>query len=79
MLFPKEVKDIESKNSFIVVEVGLDEIPLTLSVDSKMPCSLIAKVSPFHVNFYLNEVMIATHFDKGSRTIILYPRLKELL
>ncbi len=36
MSFPKEVKDKESPNSCTVVEISLDEIPLTLGFDSQM-------------------------------------------
>jgi hypothetical protein len=34
--FPKEAKNKESSNSCTVVEIGLDEIPLTLGFDSQM-------------------------------------------
>ncbi len=36
MSFPKEVENKESPNS-CVVEIGLDEIPLTLGFDSQRP------------------------------------------
>ncbi len=43
------------------------------------------EVNPFHVIFYLNGVLVATHFDKGiygklaSQIVILKLRLKEFL
>jgi hypothetical protein len=46
---------------------------------------LVVEVSPFHVIFDLNEVLVTTHFNKGGygkptfRTIILKHGLKELL
>jgi hypothetical protein len=55
----------------------LDEIPLTSSVDSGLPCSLATKVNSFHVIFYLNEVLIATCFNRGFNTVIPCPGLKE--
>jgi hypothetical protein len=57
----------------------LDEIPLTSSVDSGLPCSLATKVNSFHVIFYLNEVLIATCFNRGFNTVILCPGLKKFL
>jgi len=72
-------EDVESLNSCLVVEVGLNEIPSTLGFDSTVPCLLAMEVSPFHVIFNLNEVLIATHSDRSSHTIIFCPRLKELL
>ncbi len=76
---------MELPNSCASVELGLDEMPLTLRVESQVPHSPIAQMSPFHVIFYLNGVLVVTHFDRGgyhkapSRTIILQPRLKEFL
>jgi hypothetical protein len=35
--FLEEAEDKESPNSCTVVEIGLDEIPLTLGFDSQMP------------------------------------------
>ncbi len=76
---------MELPNSHIVVEVNLDEIPSTSGGDSLVLRLLTLKVSPFHVIFNLNGVLIATRFDKGGygnvafRTIILHPRLKEFL
>ncbi len=37
MSFLEEAKNKESPNSCTVVEIGLDEIPLTLGFDSQMP------------------------------------------
>jgi hypothetical protein len=54
--FLEEVKDVESPNSCALVEVGLDEIPSTLGVNSLMFHSHVAKVNPFHVIFDLNGV-----------------------
>ncbi len=76
---------MESPNSRTVIELGLDEIPLTSGGDSLVPLLPSPKVSSFHVIFDLNKVLIATRFDKGgygkvaSHTVILQPRLKELL
>jgi hypothetical protein len=63
----------------VVVEVTLDEILLTSGVNSLVFCSHTMEVSPFHVIFNLSRVLIATCFDKGSRTILLHPILKEFL
>jgi len=84
-LFLEESKDVESPNSHNVVEVGLDEIPSTSGGDYPMPRSPTSEVSPFHVIFKLNGVLIVTRFDKGgygnptSCTIIFHLRLKEFL
>jgi hypothetical protein len=67
---------VESLNLCTVVVVSLDEIPSTLNVDSGMPCSLVTKVTSFHVIFDLNEVLIATCFDRGFSTVIPCPGLK---
>jgi hypothetical protein len=74
-----QAKNVESPNSCMVVAIYLDEIPSISSVVSKMPHLPMAKVSPFHVIFDLNGVLIATCFDKGSRIIILCLGLKEFL
>jgi hypothetical protein len=60
------VEDVESPNSLMAVEVGLDEIPSTLNSNSIVPHLLIVEVSPFHAIFNMNVVMIATHFNRGS-------------
>jgi hypothetical protein len=77
--FLEEAKDRELPNSRTVVEVGLDEIPLTSSVNSEELHSSMMKVNAFHVIFDLNRVLITTCFNKGSCIIILHPRLKEFL
>jgi hypothetical protein len=74
-----QAEDVELLNSCLVVEVGLNEIPSTLGFDFAVPHSLIMEVSPFHVIFDLNEVLITTHINRGSHTIILRPKLKEFL
>ncbi len=74
-----QAKNEESLNSRAIVVVSLDEIPSTLSVDSKLFHSHVAKVNPFHVTFDLDEILIATRFDRGSCTIILQPRLEEFV
>jgi hypothetical protein len=74
-----QVEDVESPNSRTVVEVGSDEIPLTLGVDSLVLCSHATKVNPFQMIFDMNEILIATRFNKGSCIVILRPRLKEFL
>ncbi len=74
-----KAKDVELPNLGAIVVISFDEIPLPLGVDSKMPCSLVVKVSPFHVIFNLNKVLITTHFDRGSYTVLLRHGLKELL
>jgi hypothetical protein len=74
-----KVEDLESPNSCMAIEVGLDEIPSTLSFDFVMVRSPIAKVSPFHVIFNLNGVLIPTRFNKCSRIIIFHLGLKEFL
>jgi len=72
-----QVEYVESLNSHVVVEVNLDEIPSTSSVDSIVLHLLASELSPFHVIFYLNGVLITTCFNKRSCTIILRPKLKE--
>jgi hypothetical protein len=74
-----QVKDMESLNSCLVVEVDLNEIPSTLGFDFVVLRSLVMEVNPFHVIFNLNEVLIATHFNRGSHAIILHIGLKEFL
>ncbi len=74
-----QLKDVELPNSRVVFKVSLDEIPSTLGANSALPCSLAKKVNPFHVIFYLNKILIATCFDKGSHTVIFHLRLKEFL
>jgi hypothetical protein len=37
------------------------------------------EVNPFHMIFNLNGVLIITHFDRGSHTVIIRPGLKEFL
>jgi len=70
------VKDVELPNSH-VVEINLDEVPLTSSFNFVVPHSLVVESSPFHVIFDLNGVLLATCFDKGSRIVIFHPGLKE--
>jgi hypothetical protein len=77
--FLEEVEDMELPNSRTAIEVGLDEIPSTLGVGSPMPCLHVVEVSPFHVIFDLNGILITTCFNKGFCTIIFHPRLKEFL
>jgi hypothetical protein len=74
-----QVEDVESPNSCTVIEVGFDEIPSTLGVDFEVHFLFAKKMSPFHVIFDLNGILIATRFDRGSTIVILYPRLKEFL
>jgi hypothetical protein len=75
-LFLEEAKKMELPNSHALVELGLDEMPSTLKVDSQVFHSPLAMMSPFHVIFYLNGILIAPHFDRGgyhkapSRTVI---------
>jgi hypothetical protein len=67
------------------IELKMDEMPLTLGIDSLVLHSHVTEVNPFHVIFYMNGVLVATHFNKGgygkctSRTIIFRLGLKELL
>ncbi len=70
---------MELPNSRAIVAINLDEIPSTSIVDSEVPHLLVMEVSPFHVIFDLNKVLIVTRFDKGSRTVILRLGLKEFL
>ncbi len=70
---------MESPNSPTVIEVSLDEIPLTSDVDFEMPHLLAMEVNPFHVIFDLNGILIATCFNKGSHIVILHLVLKEFL
>ncbi len=46
-----QVEVVELPNSHMVVEIDLDEIPLTLGVDFAVLHSPTAEVSPFHVIF----------------------------
>jgi hypothetical protein len=77
------VKDVEPLNSCAIIEVDLDEIPLTLGGDSLMPCLPTTRVNPFHVIFKLNKILIATHFNKDKygkitfHIVILHHGLKE--
>jgi hypothetical protein len=79
------VEDVESQNSRAVIELGLDEIPSTSGDDSSMLHLSIVEVSPFHVIFDLNEVLITTHFEndkygKGAFDVVsLRHGLKEFL
>ncbi len=76
---------MELSNSRGVVEIGLDEIPLTLGGNSPMPHLLTMEVSPFDMISNLNGVLIATHFNKaryGKTTAcinILHHGLQEFL
>jgi hypothetical protein len=74
-----QTEDAESSNSHAVVEISLDEIPSTSSVDSLVLRLHATEVSPFHVVFYLNEVLVTTHFNKGSCIVIFHFGLKEFL
>jgi hypothetical protein len=72
-------------NSCTIIELGLGEIPSTLSGNSSMLHSSIMEVSPFHVIFYLNKIIISTCFEKGrygkgaSHILGLKYGLKEFL
>ncbi len=83
--FLDEAEDVGLPNSCTIVVLGLDEIPLTSGGDSPMFHSPTIEVSPFHVIFNLNGVLITTCFEKGGygkatfHTIVLRPRLEELL
>jgi hypothetical protein len=66
------VEDVELPNSLRAIEINLDDIPSTLGFDSKMLHSLITEVSPFHVTFNSNGVLITTWFIKGLHTVILH-------
>jgi len=66
---------VESPNSRVVIVLDFDEITLTSSV----PHLPTIEVSSFHVIFYLNGIMIAICFDKGSCIVNFYPKLKEFL
>jgi len=68
----RRVEDVESPNSCAIVKVDLDDIPSTTSFDSKMLCSCAMEVSPCHVIFDLNKVVITTCFDRGSHIIIFW-------
>jgi len=74
-----QAKNVESLNSRAIVVVSLDEIPSTLSVDSKLSHSHVAKANPFHVTFNLDEILIATCFDRGFYTVILQLGLEEFV
>jgi hypothetical protein len=64
--FLEEAKEMKSPNSCVFVELKMDEMPFILGIDSLVFCSLIMEVSPFHVIFNLNGVLVATHFNKGG-------------
>ncbi len=49
----------------ILGEQKLHEMPSTLGVDSPMPCLPSLEVSPLHVIFDLNGVLVTTCFDRG--------------
>jgi hypothetical protein len=76
---------VKLSNSHAAVEINLDEIPLISGGNSLVFRLLVTKVSPFHMIFNLNKVIIATHFDKGgygkatSHITILFLGLKEFL
>jgi len=50
-----QVEVVELPNSHMVVEIDLDEIPLTLGVDFAVFHSPAAKVNPFHVIFLFEQ------------------------
>jgi hypothetical protein len=84
VLFLEKVEKMESPYSCTFVVLRLDEMPLTLGVDSLMLHSPSVKMNPFHVIFYLNRILVVTHFDGGyhkapSCTVILLLGLKEFL
>jgi hypothetical protein len=70
---------VESLNSHVTVEIGLDEILSMSGGNSPLQCSHVVEVSPFYVIFDLNGVLITTHFNKGFYIVIFCPRLKEFL
>jgi hypothetical protein len=70
---------VDSPNSCVAFEIGLDEIPSTSGFDSIMFHLPTTKVSPFHVIFNLNKILITTCFNKGFRIVILHLGLKEFL
>jgi hypothetical protein len=76
---------VKLSNSRAVVEINLDEIPLISGGNSLVFHLLVMKVSPFHMIFNMNKVIIARHFDKGgygkatSHITIFFLGLKEFL
>jgi len=70
---------VESPNSCAGFEINLDEIPSTSSFDIILPHLPTTKVNPFHVIFDMNEVLITTHFDKGSHTIIFSSWIERII
>jgi hypothetical protein len=70
---------VESPNSHVAVEVGLDEMLSMSSGNSPLPCLHAMEVSPFYVIFDLNRILITTQFDKGFCTVIIHLGLKEFL
>jgi hypothetical protein len=42
---------VELPNSCVVIELGMDEMPLIFGMDSLVLCLPVVKVSPFHVIF----------------------------
>ncbi len=51
----------------------------SFNFNSLVPYSPRTDMSPFHVIFYLNQVLIATHFNKGFHIVILCTELNEFL
>ncbi len=74
-----QVEDMELPNSRAIVAISLDEIPSTLNVDSKVPHLPMVEVSPFHVIFNLNKILITTCFNKGFHIVIFRFGLKEFM
>ncbi len=70
---------MELPNSRAIVVIDLDEIPLTSNVDSEVPHSPMAEVSPFHVIFNLNKILITTCYDKGFHIVIFHFGLKKFM
>jgi len=83
--FLEKVEKMESPNSFTFIVLRLDEMPLTLGVDSVVLHSPSIEMNPFHVIFYLNRILGVIHVDRGgyhkapSCTVILLLALKEFL
>lgn len=78
-------KKMESPNSRSLSEQKFHEVPSTSRINFPMSHSPSSKLSPLHVIYNLNGVLVATCFNRGkyqrapSWTIVFKPWLKEFL
>ncbi len=85
MPFLEEVEEVVSLNSWAFGKLEVHEMPLISRMDSQMIHLPSLEVNPLHVIFNINEVLVATRFNKAKYqrvppcSVVLKPRLKEFL